>query len=120
MPDGFSVNLDDVPGLDQQGATGIQDKVDNHWKSIFGTSVALGLISGFSLYGTQGALAAGGIDQYRQGVSQSVGQSSNRILETRLNQMPNITILEGHPIKIWISKDLLLPAYDGHRLRGDL
>lgn len=120
MPDGYSVDLEKVPGLDQQGATGVKDKVDNHWKSIFGTSVALGLISGFSLYGTQGALTAGGLDQYRQGVSMSVGQSSNRVLESKLNQMPTITIREGHPIKVWISKDLMLPAVENHRVKSDI
>lgn len=120
QPDGFSVDLDAVPGLDQQGATGVQDKVDNHWVSIFGTSVALGLISGFSLYQTPGALTAGGIDQYREGVSQSLGQSSNRILEQKLNQMPTIVIREGHPIKVWISKDLMLPAVENHKVRSDI
>lgn len=120
MPDGFSVDLEGVPGLDQQGATGIQDKVDNHWKSIFGTSVALGLISGFSLYGTQGSFNASGIDQYRQGVSQSVGQSSNRILESKLNTLPTIVVREGHVVKVYLSKDLMLPALENHKIRSDI
>jgi len=120
MPDGYSVDLDQVPGLDQQGATGLKDKVDNHWKSIFGTSVALGLISGFSLYGTQGALTAGGIDQYREGVAMSVGQSSNRVLESKLNQMPTIVIREGHPVKVWVAKDLMLPAVENHKIKSNI
>lgn len=48
MPDGFSINLDQFKGLNQIGETALQDKVNNHYLRIFGMSVALGLISGFS------------------------------------------------------------------------
>ena len=48
MPDGFSVNLDQFKGLNQIGETALRDKVNNHYFRIFGMSVALGLISGFS------------------------------------------------------------------------
>ena len=48
MPDGFSVNLDQFKGLNQIGETALRDKVNNHYFRIFGMSVALGLIAGFS------------------------------------------------------------------------
>ena len=48
MPDGFSISLDQFKGLNQIGETALQDKVNNHYLRIFGMSVALGLISGFS------------------------------------------------------------------------
>ena len=48
MPDGFSVSLDQFKGLNQIGETALRDKVNNHYLRIFGLSVALGLISGFS------------------------------------------------------------------------
>jgi type IV secretory pathway VirB10-like protein len=46
MPDGYSVDLDQFHGLDQAGATGLKDQVNNHYVEIFGASIALGIISG--------------------------------------------------------------------------
>ena len=46
MPDGYSVDLDLFQGLDQSGAQGLKDKVNNHYLQIFGTSIALGVIAG--------------------------------------------------------------------------
>ena len=46
MPDGYSVDLDQFHGLDQIGEEGLRDKVNNHYLQIFGTSIALGVISG--------------------------------------------------------------------------
>lgn len=119
MPDGFSVNLDKFMGLNQIGEAGLKDKVDHHYGQIFGTSIALGLVSGFSLVGTRG-YNAGGIDQYRQGVSSSVGQSSEQVLSRQLNILPNITIREGHRVRVVLRQDLELPAYESHRVPGDI
>ncbi len=45
MPDGYSVDLDLFHGLDQAGATGLKDKVNNHYVEIFGASIALGIVA---------------------------------------------------------------------------
>jgi type IV secretory pathway VirB10-like protein len=120
MPDGFSVDLDKFQGLNQIGEAGVKDKTDNHWGQIFGTSVALGLVSGFSAVGTGSALTANGIGQYRQGVTNSVGQSSTQILEQRFNILPTITIREGHRVRIWLRGDIEVPAYENHRVPSDI
>lgn len=114
MPDGYSVNLD-VIGLDQAGESALKDKVNHHYLSTFGTSIALGLLAGFSMYGTGGVLTADGSDIYRQGVANQLGRDSTRILDRQLNRMPTITIREGHRVKILLSKDLRLPSYKDHK-----
>src|SRR5262249_3025329 len=35
MPDGYSLNLEKLPGLNQQGETGLIDKVDHHYWQVF-------------------------------------------------------------------------------------
>ena len=114
MPDGYSVNLDRMPGMDQAGATGLKDKVNHHYLSTFGTSVALGLLGGFSLYGTGSVLTADGADIYRQSVASQLGRDSTRILDRQLNRMPTITIREGTRIKILLAADISLPAWHDH------
>jgi len=114
MPDGFSVNLDQFPGLDQPGATGLKDQMNNHYLQVFGTSIALGALAGFSQFGTGSALTAGGVDSYRQGVASQVSQNSTTVLQRQLNRLPDITIREGNRVRIYLTKDLELPAYAAH------
>src|SRR5439155_25731909 len=121
MPDGYSVSLDQFKGLNQIGETGLRDKVNNHYFQIFGLSIALGLVSGFSnrgiaYYGP--GVSAG--DIYRTGVSESLAQSSHRILDRYLNVLPTVTIREGHRVKVYLSGDLELPDYANHRMPADL
>ena len=42
MPVGYAESLDQFKGLDQQGATALHDKVNNHYAKIFGASLAVG------------------------------------------------------------------------------
>lgn len=114
MPDGYSINLDRMPGLDQAGATGLEDKVNRHYLSTFGTSVALGLLAGLSLYGTGGVLTSDGADMYRQSVASQLGRDSTRVLDRQLNRLPTITIREGTRVKILLAGDLPVPAYNQH------
>jgi len=125
MPDGYSVSLDQFQGLNQVGETGLKDKVNHHYMRIFGASLALGAIAGFSLHNAnQGLYQSGPVisnaGAYRAGVAQNLGQSGTRILDRFLNILPTLTIREGHRVKIYLSGDLLLPAYDRHQMPSDL
>jgi type IV secretion system protein VirB10 len=53
-------------------------------------------------------------------VSESLSQSALRILDRYLNILPTFTVREGHRIKIYLSDDLMLPAYDRHRIPANI
>ena len=114
MPDGYSVDLDQFHGLDQAGDTGLKDQVNNHYLQIFGTSIALGIIAGATQATTNGGYNQSGSDSYRQGVASSIAHSSVNVLDHFINIPPTITIREGHRIKVYLTQDLLLPAYENH------
>jgi type IV secretory pathway VirB10-like protein len=115
MPDGYSVDLDQFHGLNQVGETGLKDQVNNHYVQIFGASIALGIIAGAAEATTPNVgINASGADAYRTGVASSVSQSSTRVLDKFMNINPTLTIREGHRIKIYLTNDLLLPAYENH------
>lgn len=120
MPDGYSVSLDRFQGLNQIGETGLRDQVNRHYSQTFGVSLAVGAIAGLAQANTQYGIAASGADAYRQGVSSSLSQSSLRILDRYLNILPTFTVREGHRVKVHFTNDLLLPAYENHRLESDL
>jgi type IV secretion system protein TrbI len=119
MPDGYSVSLDQFQGLNQIGETGLRDQVNHHYVEIFGVSIAIGAIAGLSQANTLYGISESAIDTYRQGFAASLSQSSLRILDRFLNILPTFTIREGYRIKIYLANDLLLPAYDRHKIPYD-
>jgi type IV secretory pathway VirB10-like protein len=121
MPDGYTVDLDRFRGLNQIGETGLNDIVNNHYLQIFGASIALGIISGAA---EATAYTSGynlsGPDAIRQGLASSVSASGTHVLDRFLNILPTITIREGNRIKVYLTQDLLLPAYENHTVPGDI
>jgi type IV secretion system protein TrbI len=110
----YSIPLDkQPPGLAQPGEVGLHDKVNSHYVSIFGASLAIGAIGGLAQIGN--GFSGFGYDpsvQFRNGVTQSLAESSDRVLDRFLNRMPTITIREGTRVKILLTDDLQVPAYD--------
>ena len=120
MPDGYSVSLDQFKGMNQIGDTGLRDQVNNHYLKIFGASLAVGAIGGIAQAGSGGLLTASGTQNIQQGVGESLGQTSQRILDKFLNILPTVTIREGHRVKIYLSGDLAVPDYANHKMSLDL
>ena len=104
LPNGYSIELDSAPGLDKQGESGLKDKVNNHRLRTFGLSGAIGLLGGLALY-------RGGGNPYFGGVANSTGNSATNALNRYLNAVPTITIREGHEVRVYLPKDLMLRAY---------
>jgi type IV secretory pathway VirB10-like protein len=119
MPDRYSISLDQFQGLNQIGETGLRDQVNHHYLEIFGISIAIGAIAGLSQANTLYGISESATDAYRQGFASSLSQSSLRILDRFLNILPTFTIREGYRIKIYLASDLLLPAYDHHKIPND-
>lgn len=117
MPDGYSVDLDQFHGLDQMGEEGLKDKVNNHYLQIFGTSIALGVISGAAQI-TQGGTGynSTGSQAFVNGASAGVSQQATTVLDRFIQIPPTITIREGHRVKVYFTQDLLLPAYTNHTI----
>lgn len=117
MPDGYSVDLDQFQGLDQIGEEGLKDKVNNHYLQIFGTSIALGVISGAAQI-TQGGTGynSTGSQQFVNGASAGISQQATTVLDRFIQIPPTITIREGHRVKVYFTQDMLLPAYSNHTI----
>lgn len=120
MPDGYSLSLDKFQGLNQIGETGLRDQINHHYVQVFGVSLAIGAIAGLAQVNTRAGLNVTAADAYQQGVATSLSQSSLNILDRYLNVLPTVTIREGHRVKIYLSDDLLLPAYEKHQMPSDL
>ena len=117
MPDGYTVDLDQFKGLDQIGEEGVKDKVNNHYIQIFGTSIALGIIAGAGEIEAGGSsIGASGSQTLMNGMAQSLSQTSGSILSQFMQIPPTITIRPGNRVKVFLTQDLLLPAYSNHTI----
>jgi type IV secretion system protein VirB10 len=117
MPDGYSVDLDQFHGLDQIGAEGLKDKINNHYLQIFGASIALGIVAGAAeIEQGGGTINTSGSQAFTTGAAGSVSQSATTVLDRFIQIPPTITIREGHRVKVYFTQDMLLPAYENHTI----
>jgi type IV secretory pathway VirB10-like protein len=110
MPNGRSIVLERQPGADAEGYAGLEDEVDNHWGTLFKAAILSTLLSIGSEVGTSGnedelvrAIRRGGAD--------SVNQIGQRIVGRSLNVQPTITIRPGFPVRVLVTRDLVLEPY---------
>jgi len=116
MPDGSSYSLDEFLGTNQIGDAGLRDRVNQHYWSTFGAAGAVGLISGLAQYLGTAGLSRGDGDRtviIAGGAGDATAQASSQVMNRFLNRMPTITIREGHRVKVYLTGDIELPAYEG-------
>src|SRR5919108_268684 len=122
MPDGRTYRLDQFKGLNQIGDAGLPDKVNHHYLATFGAAAAVGLISGLAQYLGNFGLGAGDGDRtviIAGGVGDAASQATIQVMNRFLNRLPTVTIREGHRVKVYLTSDLELPAYESaETLRG--
>jgi type IV secretion system protein VirB10 len=114
MPDGRTHRLDQFRGLNGIGDAGLRDQVNQHYRTTFGASAAVGLISGLAQYLGTGGFTRGDGDRtviITGGVSDAAAQSTAQVMNRYLNRPPRITIREGHRLKVYVTSDFELPAY---------
>jgi type IV secretion system protein TrbI len=110
FPNGSSIVLQNLPGADTQGYSGLEDGVDNHWGTLFKAAILSTILSVGSEAGTSDSennLA----QAIRQGASQSFNQTGQQIVERNLNIQPTLTDRPGLPLRIIVDRDLVLAPY---------
>jgi type IV secretory pathway VirB10-like protein len=115
MPDGRTYRLDEFTGLNQIGDAGLRDRVNHHYLATFGAAAAVGLISGLAQYLGNVGLGIGDGDRtviIAGGVGDATSQATIQVMNRFLNRLPTVTIREGHRVKVYLTSDLELPAYD--------
>jgi type IV secretion system protein VirB10 len=119
MPDGSSITLDRLNGTDLQGESGAADKVDFHWRRLFGAAILSTVIAaGAELaYPAQQTTANGTVViAARQSLQDSITDVGQQITRKNLEIQPTITIRPGFPIRIIVNRDLVLRQYGQNAL----
>jgi type IV secretion system protein TrbI len=111
-PDGTSIVLERQPGADTQGYSGLEDEVDYHWGALFTGALLSTLLS----VGAEAGSSAQDNDivrALRQGASNSVSQTGQQIVQRQLNIQPTLTVRPGFPVRVIVTRDLVLAPYGG-------
>ena len=113
LPDGRSILLDRQPGADAAGSAGLKDRVDNHWGGILKAA----LVS--TLLGVGAEVGSGSDDDLiralRQGTSSSINQTGQQVVQRQLGIRPTLTIRPGAPLRVIVTRDLVLEPIGGVR-----
>ena len=110
MPDGNSIVLERQPGADTQGYAGLEDEVDNHWGMLFKAAVLSTLLSVGAEAGTS-QNENNLVQAIRSGASNSISQTGQQIVQRQLNIQPTLTIRPGFPVRVIVTRDLVLAPY---------
>jgi len=106
LPGGLSLVLDREPGADPQGFAGLQDEVDYHWGQIAratGLSSLLGVASELGSNDDSDIARA-----LRGGVQDTLNQTGQQMVRRQLDVQPTLTIRPGHPVRVMVTRDLVL------------
>lgn len=111
LPDGRSIALDRLPGVDAAGRAGLADRTDYHW----GHMVKAALVS--TLLGVGAELGASDEDRLvqavRGGAQDSVNETGRRLVERQLRIPPTVTIRPGFALHVLVTRDIVLDPFEG-------
>jgi type IV secretion system protein VirB10 len=112
FPNGRSIVLERQPGADAEGYAGLEDGVDYHWGELFKAAALSTLLSVGAEAGTsqdENNL----VQALRSGASNSISQTGQQIVGRQLNIAPTLTIRPGFPVRIIVTRDLVIEPYGG-------
>src|SRR5699024_5314757 len=114
FPNGSSIDLEGMPGVDMSGYAGVRDKVNNHWgkvvssvvlSSVLAAAVATSEGDSFSSFQRDAGQAAA------QGAGQAVNSAGQQIVQRTLNVQPTLEVRPGQRVAVMVNKDMALAPY---------
>lgn len=115
LPDGSSIVLDRLPGVDTTGQAGLEDRVDWHLGRVASgaaLSAALGVAAALAepnqvvTSGSGVVIIAG-----KQSLQDSLNQVGQEITRRNLDVQPTLQIRPGFPVRVIVNRDLVLRPY---------
>ena len=111
FPDGQTLNIGAMNGVNQQGAAGFNDQVNNHYLKIFGSAILMGAITG--------GIASADTTQQNQYIESNrqkmigaliseLGQVARQMIQKNMNIAPTLEIRAGYKFNIFTTKDIIL------------
>ena len=110
-PNGKSLDLENMTGIDQGGYAGFKDKVNNHWGKLISGALVTSVLSA----GAKVATGDPDDDSYEhlaaQGAAENIANVGAKATEKNLNIQPTIEIRPGYRFNLFVQKDFVLAPY---------
>lgn len=110
LPDGSSIQIDNVPATDTEGYAGLSDRIDRHtWQLLKG--VALSTLLGV---GTELGWGSGESDlvrALRESTQLAGSRAGDEFVRRSLDVQPTLRVRPGWPLRVVLHKDLILQEW---------
>ncbi|WP_276327656.1 TrbI/VirB10 family protein [Bradyrhizobium erythrophlei] len=110
LPNGNSIVIENLAATDVAGYAGLEDQVDFHtWQLLKGVALAtlIGVGTQLSIGNDESDL----VKALRESTQQTTNRAGQRLVERELDVQPTITVRPGWPLRVIVSKDLVLKPY---------
>lgn len=114
FPNGQSISLERMQGIDMSGYAGLSDSVNNHYLRLLSGVVLSSLLSASAqiAQGRNYATFNPSYDQLAaQGVAQNVNDVGQQITQRNLNVQPTLEVRPGFKFQVFVNKDVTLTPY---------
>lgn len=114
FPDGSTLSLDRLGGMDQSGYSGFKGKVNRHWNSILTSALMVSLLGA----GVEMAAPTKNGDRDREdhrsilaeNAAAAIAEASAQIIGREVHRQPTIKIRPGYRFLVFLQRDILFPA----------
>jgi len=110
MPDGTSISMDNLPGVDLSGYAGLEDKVDFHTLGLFKAAILSSVLSIGSEIGRD-SNDSDILEALRDGGQRTFNQAGQEVVTRQLNVQPTIRVRPGWRLRVIVNKDMILQPY---------
>ena len=109
-PDGSSLVIENLPGVDLSGQAGLRDKVNRHTGSLFKAAILSSVLSIAAELGTnvEDELA----EAIRSGGQRTINQTGQRVVTRAISRKPTLKVRPGWRLGVIVNRDLVLSPYN--------
>ena len=109
-PDGSSLVIENLPGVDLSGQSGLRDRVDRHTGSLFKAAILSSVLSVATELSTdkEDELA----EAIRSGGQDTINQAGQQVVTRALSRKPTLSVRPGWRLGVLVNRDLVLSPYN--------
>ena len=109
-PDGSSLVIENLPGVDRMGQAGLRDRVDRHRGSLFGAAILSSVLSVASELGSDEGDRI--TEALRDGGQSMINQAGQKAVTQVLSRKPTLRVRPGWRLGVIVNRDLVLSPYN--------
>lgn len=111
LPNGWSINLQNMQGADPGGAAGLRDRTDNHFDRLAG-AIALSAIISVVANNAEDEDGGASLSQsLGDAAAQEAARTGGRLVERELSVRPTLRVRAGAPVRVLVMRDIGLRPY---------